>query len=592
MRPVMHRAKAIAYRAHNTSGESLMNMDPVNAPTRPDFKLLAIVEDERTKQFSCVVQFSSIFGDSRRVWIKRADFEDIKLLDATLRNKGAEFSIDTDINTEAIKALISSSSSVEKWKISLTTGWRDNNKQFVLPFEVVGTGDPNVRVCPPGEDDEGRAFKIGRSGTLVGWQKRVAKPARHSTRMVMGICAAFAAPLLKISGQNSFGIQVSGPPKTAKSTALLAAASVIGFARENDLPNFRATDTALGELAENFNDCLLPLNELALLKGNDRARQQVLREFTYGLAEGKGTIYSKHFTQNSPQQWRSIALSNSEEAAEEIALKAGVTRMGGEAVRWIDVPAVRKGRRTIFDLAPDDLIKEDEAAWAKATCRKLRKAIERNHGVAISKFVERMLARPEHIAGTVDNEARLFVEDVSRKSDSPPLKHLASSFAHIYSAGALAVELRILRWKKGFVLKCVKQCYRDAKRALRTPEELQRRGLELLLKHVDSGKFVKIGKRPPKMMQDACGFFVTTEGEQKVTIRAKNFKALFSDRRQPRLVLDWLHEHGGVTPTSTGKPNSANDLVWAETQKTWPDGKRVRSIVIDLSPKLRELISK
>lgn len=569
-----------------------MNADSVNAAACPNFKLLAVVEDERTKQFNCVVQFSSVFGDSRRVWIKRADFEDIKLLHAMLRNKGAEFSIDADVNTDAIKALIASSSSVGKWKISATTGWRENNTQFVLPFVVVGKSDPGVRVCPPGENDEGTISKIGRSGSLVRWRKRVAKPARHSTRMVMGICAAFAAPLLKISGQNSFGIQISGPPKTAKSTGLLAAASVSGFARESDLPNFRATDTALGELAENFNDCLLPLNELALLKGNDRARQQVLREFTYGLAEGKGKAYSKHFTEKLPLQWRSIALANSEETADEIAHKAGVTRMGGEAIRWIDVPAVREGRHTIFDLAPDNLIKDDEAAWAKATCKKLRKAIERNHGVAMVRFIERVLDKSEKVAGILDNKAKLFLKNVSRKSDSPPLKHLAASFAHIYSAGALAVELGILPWKERLVLKCVKQCYRDAKRALRTPEELQRCGLDALLEHVDGGKFVKIGKRPSKSLREVSGFLVAMKDEQKVTIRAKSFKALFSDRRQPRLVLDWLHEHGGVTPTSAVKPNSANDLVWAETQKTWPDGKRVRSIVIDLSPKLRNLISK
>ena len=43
---------------------------------------------------------------------------------------------------------------------------------------------------------------------------------------------------------------------------LLAAASVIGYGREQDLPNFRATDAAFGEIPAAFNDSFLPLNEL------------------------------------------------------------------------------------------------------------------------------------------------------------------------------------------------------------------------------------------------------------------------------------------------------------------------------------------
>ena len=49
-----------------------------------------------------------------------------------------------------------------------------------------------------------------------------------------------------------------GLSKAGKSTALVVAGSVIGFAREKDLPNFRTTDTALGELPASFNDMVVP----------------------------------------------------------------------------------------------------------------------------------------------------------------------------------------------------------------------------------------------------------------------------------------------------------------------------------------------
>ena len=83
-------------------------------------------------------------------------------------------------------------------------------------------------------------------------------------------------------------------------------------------------------------------------------------------------------------------------------------------------------------------------------------------------------------------------------------------------------------------------------------------------------------------MREADGYIVTTGMTQKITVRAERFKAWFSDRRQPRLVVDWLLENGGITLTGSRKSGSGFGIVWAETQKTWPDGTRARSIVFDL----------
>ena len=91
----------------------------------------------------------------------------------------------------------------------------------------------------------------------------------------------------------SFGILVHGPAKAGKSTILLAAASVTGYGREQDLPNFRATDAAFGEIPAAFNDSLLPVNELGLLKGSAVEKYLRFRDFTFGFAEGRGTTYSK-----------------------------------------------------------------------------------------------------------------------------------------------------------------------------------------------------------------------------------------------------------------------------------------------------------
>lgn len=48
---------------------------------------------------------------------------------------------------------------------------------------------------------------------------------------------------------------------------MLGAASVVGIGDEDRLPNWNATPAALLESCKAFNDQIMPLNELGLLKG-------------------------------------------------------------------------------------------------------------------------------------------------------------------------------------------------------------------------------------------------------------------------------------------------------------------------------------
>jgi hypothetical protein len=568
-----------------------MTHEPVSVPTCPIFKLLAIAEDEASNTFSNIVEFLDIYGKTRRLSISRSDFDEVKAVTSALKNAGAFFSASAAVNDAAMQTLVTSVASAPRWKYAASTGWRHNGRQFVLPRAVIGTGEPSVRVRPPSARPAAKPTRVGKRGTLAKWKSNVAKPARRSSRLVFAICTAFAAPLIRFANLNSFGVQLSGPPKIGKSTALLAGASVIGFHRERDLPNFRVTDAALGEIPAEHNDSMLPLNELALLKGRKSER---IRDLAYGLSEGTGTAYSKFVAPGKATlQWRTIAVATGEESAEQIAESDGTVRMGGEAVRWIDLPAIRKGQATIFDFIPANVALQDHVKWSARTCVKLRVAIRKNHGVAIRKFIKAAIKHP-NLAAELKSHSQSFAAQVSRKSDSPTTKHLARSFAHIYASGILAVQLGILPWTKNVVLKCLKQCYRDSRRAMRTPQDLQRGGLRILRKKLDGDTLVTLGKRKPpaKSIRKAEGFVITVGNGQKITVRAEKFKAWFSDRRQPRLVLDWLLDNGAIMPGGGRKTATGTGIVWAESQPTWPDGTRARSIVLDLSLSVRNSLPK
>jgi putative DNA primase/helicase len=126
---------------------------------------------------------------------------------------------------------------------------------------------------------------------------------------MLAISAAFAAPLLQSTGLQSFGLNLFGPSKAGKTTALLAATSVIGIGNEADLPNWNATSASQQETARLFRDSLLAANEVGLLAGRRKDAYARIRQMIYLFAEGRDT--SRHSTASSASPnatagWRTI----------------------------------------------------------------------------------------------------------------------------------------------------------------------------------------------------------------------------------------------------------------------------------------------
>jgi putative DNA primase/helicase len=292
----------------------------------PKLTLLATAEDQVTGEFFAVIKYRDIYGAMRRVELPLADLNDLKGMRKQLTNAGAYFSEDDDQNLEALRALRNSLDTAAKWVFAPVVGWyADGYCHFVRPKRVIGGLLDDVKLRPPRTLGT-HARAIGTLGTHKGWVEHVAGPAKHSSQMVLAICASFAAPLLKIVDMSSFAIYLTGASKMGKSTVTVVAGSVIGFATEDDLPNFRTTDAAFGEIPREFNDSVIPLNEFGLLKGSANERRQRQRELAYGFAEGRGTTYSKFVPiekSDKGSKWHSIIIANGEETSDEVAMHAG-----------------------------------------------------------------------------------------------------------------------------------------------------------------------------------------------------------------------------------------------------------------------------
>jgi hypothetical protein len=357
-------------------------------------RLLATVEDEATNEFFAKIEFRDIYGRVRSVHTKRSDLDDLKGLKKLLINAGAFFSDDQNENLDALVALSSQAKKATKRIYASGLGWHDDKcRRFVRPHGVIGDNPEEMKLLPPRERSK-RILAMRTAGTHEGWVNQVARPATHSSRMIFGMCAGFAAPLLKLANAESFAIYLTGPSTVGKSTVTLAAGSEVGFGTAGDLPTFRATNAGLAELFAEFNDSLLPLEEFGMLEGSVNERRRRQRELTFGFAGGQSKTYSKFAScHRSGSRWRSIILANGEETSDDVAMNAGEIRIGGELKRWIELPAVRKGEPDVFDLAPNFDTPEERTAWFDKQCATIRKGCRRNHGVAHRHFIKRVIKK-------------------------------------------------------------------------------------------------------------------------------------------------------------------------------------------------------
>src|ERR1700737_3462671 len=161
----------------------------------PKLRLVAIAEDEATSKFLAVIKFRDRDGKVRRINLPLAKLDDRKALIKTLTNSGADFAIDQQRNERALRKLLASRRKAKRFNFAARVGWYgDRYRTFVLPNQVIGVSNSHVPIRSPRFTQRHAA---GSRGTNQEWVRTVASPAKFSSRMVLAISAALAAPLLK-----------------------------------------------------------------------------------------------------------------------------------------------------------------------------------------------------------------------------------------------------------------------------------------------------------------------------------------------------------------------------------------------------------
>ena len=291
------------------------------------------------------------------------------------------------------------------------------------------------------------------------------------------ISVAFGAPLLTLLGRQSFTINLFGPSAAGKSIATLAAASVIGIARPEDLISWKVTNARLEERLAEFNVTRsFLIDDLNTLAGTYRENiSSRICDLAYSIAQGNETGRSAAYTVTRggrQRAWTSIVLTSSEIAVRDMAAKSNTERQQGEARRLIDVPAVFSGLDHIFDAEPDRRPDSNFAAIVEA--------IGKNHGKVFRQYIKSLIEKGASLPATVSKHVDYFVNYACLASDGSIARDVAQKFGVLYAGGVLGIECGALPWTKMELRTALKKSFVGARELLPDKGVVLRQGLAAL----------------------------------------------------------------------------------------------------------------
>lgn len=320
------------------------------------------------------------------------------------------------------------------------TGWHGG--VFVMPDATIGQADERILYqsasAAPG------TFK--KKGKLADWQKHVAAPCAGNSRLVFAVSAAFAAPLLEITGMESGGFHFRGDSSTGKTTALRLAASIWGGA--DYLQRWRATDNGLEALAAQHSDCLLVLDEIS------QVDPKAAGEVAYMLANGSGKARANRTgTMRDTASWRVLFVSSGEAGLAEHMAQANRKPKAGMEVRLLDIPADAGRGLGLFDTLHDYA---SGAAFSKA----ITESAMKYYGTPSAAFLLKLVEHLDKIPGMVKQAQKQFMESHLPEDAGGQSHRAALRFALVGAAGEIATAWGVTGWDLGEAMQAAVNCFK------------------------------------------------------------------------------------------------------------------------------------
>lgn len=282
-------------------------------------------------------------------------------------------------------------------------------------------------------------FRTG--GTLEGW-KEIPSLCAGNSRLVFALCAAFAGPLLRVSGIEGGGFSFEGGSSSGKTTALQVAASVWGGPEH--VRSWRITDNALEGVAALHNDNVLILDEVGQVSA------AVLSDSAYMLANGqaKGRA-GREGNMRRVLTWQLLFLSSGELGLADKLAENGMKSRGGQEVRFVGIP-VDKSMITELHGLPD----------AGAVADRIKTLCADHYGHAGREFLQWLCPRREEVSGDIREHLAALVDRICPPEATEQVRRVAKRFTLVFAAGKAAQRAGLLPPDME-ILPAVKSCFDD-----------------------------------------------------------------------------------------------------------------------------------
>ncbi|MEZ5535344.1 MAG: DUF927 domain-containing protein [Thiolinea sp.] len=283
-----------------------------------------------------------------------------------------------------------------------------------------------------------------QAGTLEGWRDEVSRLCVGNHRLILGISTSFAAPLLHHLDQQGFGINYFGASSIGKTTVLRVGKSVIGD--HASIMTWLSTATALESVAAQYNDGMLPLDEMG------EADPKIIGATAYMLANGQGKMRNtRNIILRPTLKWRLVFQSTGEITLAGSLAQVNQKVKAGQAVRLADLPADAGAGLGIFDRLPEGF--NNGAEFADY----LKDATKQQHGHTFVEYLTQLTKDlPTHIQTVRDFRAEWLQQYLPKDADSQ-VRRVAGSFATICAGGELATDFGLTGWPEGRRVK-VRRC--------------------------------------------------------------------------------------------------------------------------------------
>jgi hypothetical protein len=554
-------------------------MNTKHTNSTPVLRKIARIEDKATEKFVEEIEFSDSPTGVRRRQLLPSIVSDPGKFESHILDFGAILPDDSEAR-KALLADVAKSKAPNHYVYEAQGGWLEPGKVFVLPDGAISAETTNVIGVSPSYATSDPSGRRTSSGDLTKWRDTVGQISRLSSLAMFAASTALAAPLLAITGGQSFGFCLYHRTRSGKTIATLVGSSVIGIGKPGNLISWNNTDAHLEQRLSEFNDLLFPIDDLSTMKGKSKTEKYLrIRETAYRVTQGWATGRHSSFNEGAHSGWRCIMLTSAEKSIRDMATEVKVERQHGETLRLIDVPAVFDGLDHIFDRGSSPT---QDWKWRDRTFANIAADCEANHGTALRPYIEKIITADFSVREMAQQAVASFAEHVADTGDDVVARDVAAKCGLVYAGGLLGIKFGIVPWTQDELLDAIGKCYRAARDLLPDEGVTLRRGLAIVearLNTLDRSRALKRKQLTSTDWDRLDGYRKLLSGRDHYYMRREVFNALFATTAQKNLVLKHLIENGQIT-TAVAKGGGASAVRKPQDQFIWPDGGRRRSYEI------------